>query len=69
MNFDKNEVEEEVKMEKLPDIPDCILNPTIFYALNYVYSFGGYEIHKNGSKKISKKVFRYKIASKKWFGI
>lgn len=58
--------EEDVAAKILPSIPFNLLCPTILCTPDYVYAFGGYEINKNGAKKISRLVLKYAISKAKW---
>lgn len=57
----------QAKLQKLPNIPFNILSPTILFANGKVYSFGGYAVHKDGSKKISAQVFCFSIGKARWY--
>ncbi|KAL4435095.1 hypothetical protein ABPG74_003588 [Tetrahymena malaccensis] len=55
-----------IKLRQLKDIPNSILQPSLYYCNDYVYCIGGYQIQFDGSKSISKKAYRYSIKTEDW---
>ena len=47
-------------------IPAPILSPSMLYSGGYVYCFGGFLIHKNGSKQVTNLCFQYSVNKKQF---
>jgi len=52
-----------MQLVQLPRFPAAVLSPTLLYAGQRVFSFGGYEVPAAGiaHKVASKKVFAYQV--------